>query len=285
MSTGAEQLGLLPRRQIVPLRAGLKKFAFASIRQFHVSFLSRELPNDLAIYFHHFEPSLWERFTEAVSNLSDRGYRCVSATEYCTAGYGDKRLFVSFDDNFSNWHKALEVFDALGVTATFYVNTLPFRDTCAEAKISEYFSRIAYRGPDRPMTRIELGEIADAGHRIGCHSHAHYRLSTLPREQWDGEIRQCKEELENLIARPVTDFSYPFGMKRHFTPDLMAYCRDIGFETIATGRPGLQHVMQTDPFSIHRTAWDFSRPLSENLENLRIDGRLFEALSGRSPIG
>ena len=72
-------------------------------------------------------------------------------------------------------------------------------------------------------------------------------------------------------------------MRRHFTPALRAACLEYGFKTIASGIPG--HLHGPSAGLLHRTLWDLERSLDHNLQNLRIDGRLFERLTGRSAVG
>lgn len=268
-----------------PPRSRAKSAVFSVIRGLHRQFMLRDLPDNVAIYFHQLDKESWGSFSDAVRYFQDVGYRSVCPHAFLDAGDRQRRLFVSFDDNFADWHRALGLFDKLSVSATFYVNTLPFRDVCEPEEIRAYFSRISHDGRSPTLSREELRELADAGHVIGCHSHSHLRLSRLPRENWDREIAMSKRILEEIIGQPVTDFSYPYGMRRHFSEELRRYCVGQGFKTIATARPGLQHVEPRDPLSLHRTGWDFRRSLVANLENIQIDGRIFEAVTHRSPIG
>src|SRR5690606_13836355 len=117
-----------------------------------------------------------------------------------------------------------------------------------------------------------------AGHTIGCHTHTHPMLPRLPRERWDEEIRRSKEILEELIGCRVRDFSYPFGMRRHFSGALRTYCVGLGFRTIATGISGLQRSGGADPLNLHRTGWRFDLPLHDNIARLRVRSPLYASL-------
>jgi len=257
----------------------------SSIRAVHAAFLSKPIANDLAIYFHELEPAHWVEFRDGVGALLDMGYRPVTPDEFVTPSRGGKRLFVSFDDNFRNWHRALPLLAELGLSATFYVNTLPFRDTASEAEIGAYFDRLAMSRDRQTLTRAELLEISASGHTIGCHSHSHRVLSQLPRSAWAGEIRDARSRLEDITGGAVEHFAWPYGMRRYFSEALRDYCKEIGFRTIANAIPGCQQQACVDPMNIFRTDWRFGRPLSYNLTNLCIDGRIYAALFGRSVIG
>jgi hypothetical protein len=108
-------------------------------------------------------------------------------------------------------------------------------------------------------------------------------LTSLPSDVAREEIRVSKEELERILQRPVMHFSYPFGMRRHFNRSPRAYCRSIGFITIANAIPCMQYAPGR-PDALHRSVWFLEQPLEFNLANVCVDGRLFEALTGRSAV-
>ena len=268
------------------MNAHVKPFVLRAITGFHLTFCRRELPDNLAIYFHELEE--WQRpaLADMLSWLADSGYRSVDAGEFVTAGRaGEKRVFLSFDDNFRGWHAALDLFDRHGATCTFYVNTAPIRDVADASAIRAFFDRIRYSGDDTTLSRREIREIHDAGHTIGCHTHSHPVLAQLPRERWDEEIRAPRDYLAALIDAPVEDFSFPFGMRRHFGAELRDYCAGLGFRTIASGISGLQHVAPPDPLNLHRTGWRLDLPLEDNLARVSIHAPIYGGLMGRSAVG
>ncbi|MDX2307192.1 MAG: polysaccharide deacetylase family protein [Hyphomicrobium sp.] len=271
-------------RRSAPYVSGAKRAIASSLRAGHRLLASRPLPSRLAIYFHELEPWQHPAFREALQFLTEAGYRFCDGLELAECRSAARLVYVSFDDNFASWHRSIDLLDALGVRATFYVNTLPFRDICPEEAIAEYFRRIDHRGERKTLTRAELLEIRAAGHRIGCHSHSHFVLSKLSRAQWGGEIQASKVALESILGEEIVDFSFPYGMRRYFSEPLRAYCRSLGFVTVANGAPGLQHRRIIDPMRLERTRWNLDRPLAYNLTDLRIDGRVFEALTGRSAV-
>ena len=252
----------------------------------------KPLPHRLALYFHELEPAQYDAFRAGMTHLKELGYRSVGPAQYigygAAGGHGspnDRIIFVSFDDNYRSWHRALPLLAALNITATFYTNTLPLRDECDETVCARYFDRIAFYKDRSALSKAELREIHDAGHEIGCHTHSHYPLATLPRDKWEEEILGCKRRLEDLTGAPVRHFSYPFGMRRFMPRPVMAYCLENGFETIAHGIPCMLHDHNIRPHEIHRSGWRLDRSIAHNIANLEIDGCLFERLTGRSPIG
>jgi peptidoglycan/xylan/chitin deacetylase (PgdA/CDA1 family) len=266
----------------VPSLEALIRRPQSTIRRVHVALLSYPLPRQVALYLHAIEDHAWPAFHAMVEHFQYAGYRFVgpdalSATE-------DRVVFLSFDDNYRSFWRALPVLERLDVVATFYINTCAFRDRVGRTEIDAYFDRLHFHGERVPLSVAELREIAAAGHVVGAHGHTHRMLAALPAAEARKDIRTSKQLLEDLLGEEVAHFSYPYGMRRHFTESLRAFCRDIGFRTIANAIPGMQFAPRRAD-RIQRSPWRLDAPLAVNLDNLRVDGRLFERLTGRSAVG
>ena len=229
------------------------------------------------------EPWFHEAFAEVVAYFRNLNYRFTNAHAFLTIP-DERCVFVSFDDNYQSWYESLPLFDRLDVRGTFYVNTLPLRNIASKEMIDAYYDRIAYPGPRIPLSGSELIALSNAGHTIGAHGHSHFSLTSLSVQTAQKDILRNKEELERILGKRVQHFAYPYGLRRYFSDELRAYCKNIGFETIANAIPGLQHNQQP-PLNIQRTGWHFEKPLSYNVTNISIDGSLLEHLSGRSALG
>lgn len=252
------------------------------IRRAHVELLARPLPVQVAIYLHEIEREMWPAFRAMIEHFQDAGYRFVSPDAFVEAE--DRVAFLSFDDNYRSFWTALPLLEELGIVATFYVNTCALRDRASPAEIDAYFDRIHFLGERVPLSVGELREIAAAGHVVGAHGHSHRMLASLPAAEARADIEISKRLLEDLLVEEVAHFSYPYGMRRHFNEDLRAFCRSIGFRTIANAIPGMQFARQTAG-QIQRSIWRLNAPMDANLDNLRVDGRLFQRLTGRSAVG
>ena len=119
-----------------------RQMTFALIRGAHKRFRMKELPDRVAVYFHALEDWDREKFKRFVLYFKDRGYRIVSLSEYLQPCATGRMLYISFDDNYLNWYESIGLFASLDMHATFYVNSLPFMDTCDEAARLRYFERI-----------------------------------------------------------------------------------------------------------------------------------------------
>jgi peptidoglycan/xylan/chitin deacetylase (PgdA/CDA1 family) len=81
--------------------------------------------------------------------------------------------------------------------------------------------------PIRALTQDELHELAAGGLvDIGAHTVTHPFLSTLTEISQKGEIAASKADLEKLLERPVTSFSFPNGSASRVTTEAV---RDAGF--------------------------------------------------------
>jgi peptidoglycan/xylan/chitin deacetylase (PgdA/CDA1 family) len=217
-----------------------------------------------------------------VRYFRNRGHRFIGPEAFLEERV-DRVVFLSFDDNFRSWWEALPLLAHLDLSATFYVNTAPLSDRAAEGVVSAYFDRIGARSDRASLSTRELREIAAAGHVIGSHSHTHRQLAGLTGAEARYDIEAGKRILEDVLGREVRHFSYPFGMRRHFSEPLRRYCRHLGFRTIAEAAPGMQFAGQSADH-IRRSTWLLDRSLDYNLRNLRVDGRLFERITGRSAV-
>ena len=267
---------------LVTVRSEGKRWAQMAVRAVHL-LARRDLPDRLGIYFHDLRPSDWFRFSAMVAHLGELGYTFGGPDQLLGAGDG-KVCWISFDDNYRSWHQALGTLGAIGVTATFFVSTSPLRDRSSEADRIDYARRIGRSPADfDTLSATEVSEIAAAGHIVGSHAHSHRDLGSLPGNDARAEVLISKQILEEIIGEPVVHFSYPYGTRRRFTDELRDYCRSIGFETVAGGTPGMQHVPQ-EPDRLNRTRWDLDRSIDHNIADLRVDGRWFERVTGRSPM-
>lgn len=254
------------------------------VRMVHKALFCRPLPKKLSIYLHS-PAGCQQQLGELLCFLRDRGYSFTGPTEFPTAS--DNTCFLSFDDNYRSWLSTLPIFERHRIHATFYVNSWPFRDRISETDARHYIenrclSNIA-SAQESTLSTAELREIAAAGHTIGAHTHTHPVLTSLSPEAAREEIRICREELGSLLGRPPEHFAYPYGMRRHFSRSLRDYCLSLGFATVANAIPGMQHAASRQD-SLQRSVWFLEKGLTYNLDNARIDGRLFACVTGRSAV-
>ncbi len=79
------------------------------------------------------------------------------------------------------------------------------------------------------MTAGQLRELIDRGHGVHSHSRSHRRMSSLSVSQIDEELQGSKAELEGILSRPVTQFSFPGGA---YDARVIDAARRAGYNTV-----------------------------------------------------
>lgn len=253
------------------------------VRGVHARFFDRGLPDQIALLAHALPSQQHRALREMVAFFKLQGYAFTDPGGL-QGRHHAKAVMVSFDDCFRDWFEALDLFDELSIKVTFYVSSLPLRDVADAETISQFQERIGLATRSfEPLSSDELVALHRRGHTVGSHSHSHFDLASLPPSQARDELRTGKATLERIIGGPVDHFAFPYGMRRHFTPALEATCRELGFKTVASGIPCRLHSRSRG--LVHRTQWDFEQSVEHNAQNVRIDGSLFERVTGRSAVG
>ncbi|MBP1734589.1 MAG: polysaccharide deacetylase domain protein [Deltaproteobacteria bacterium] len=108
------------------------------------------------------------------------------------------------------------------------------------------------RAPRVMLNWEEVREMAQDGITFGSHSFTHPILSRMPVEKAKEEIFKSKKILEEHLGVEVKHFAFPNGGKNDFSEELREYCREIGFESIASLIPGTNTGVTGDVFSLKR---------------------------------
>jgi peptidoglycan/xylan/chitin deacetylase (PgdA/CDA1 family) len=122
----------------------------------------------------------------------------------------------------------------------------------------------------RPMTALEVARLADGALvDVGSHTVTHSNLLSLPQDIQRREVRESKAALEEVLGRPVTTFSYPFGFPgSHYTDDTTEEVRQAGYSCAFSAFLGVARNGK-DPYQLPRAwvgDWDgetFERRLAE----------------------
>jgi peptidoglycan/xylan/chitin deacetylase (PgdA/CDA1 family) len=128
-----------------------------------------------------------------------------------------RRVVLTFDDAWADNHaNALGPLSSHRLPATLYVP-------------SRLLGKPGY------MTRTQLLEMAAGGVTIGAHSRTHADLRACGPGELEREVKGSKEDLEDLLGRPVTSFAYPTGL---LNEEVVAAVAAAGFGSAVTTRPG-----------------------------------------------
>jgi len=121
----------------------------------------------------------------------------------------------------------------------------------------------------------EVQEMAIEGVEFGAHTVTHPTLTMMSVEGAKEEIRKSKEEVERRLEKGIVHFAIPNGKDEDFSEELEVYCRDIGFETIATTNYGVNGV-SGDRFRLKR----FGCEKGIHVFACRLEIEAFRATSG-----
>lgn len=241
-----------------------------------------QLPNKIALYFHEVKRDEFDKLEAIINLFKNNEYNFVGSEEFVRST--NKVIFLSFDDNYFSWVNTAEQLAKKNILTTFFINTSPLRDTASKSEISNYAERINYKYELKTLSSNEIKYIYDLGHYIGGHSHSHFNLNKISFNDAIVEIEKNKQMLEDIIKNNITAFSYPYGMRRFFNTDLRNYCLKIGYSMICNAIPGMQFSIQ-ERTNIFRTPWHLEKKIEYNMDNIKIDGRYFELITGRSAVG
>jgi peptidoglycan/xylan/chitin deacetylase (PgdA/CDA1 family) len=104
------------------------------------------------------------------------------------------------------------------------------------------------RAGDRALTPREVNQLGQGSIELGAHTVTHASLTTLSVERQKAEIYNSKTQLEAILNRPVTSFSYPHG---DYALETAALVQSAGFDCACTTE--FKCVLSdSDPFQLPR---------------------------------
>jgi peptidoglycan/xylan/chitin deacetylase (PgdA/CDA1 family) len=171
------------------------------------------------------EPS----FRDQMNWLQSMGAKGLSVSDVLDKKTADG-IVITFDDGCeTDLTVAAPILHQLKFGATFYIT-------------------LGYLGRPGYLVASQVRNLSDAGFDIGCHSMTHPYLSDLPDSDLNREIAEAKNQLEEMIGRPVHHFSCPGG---RWSPRVAAVARRAGYHSVTTSRIAANHP-QSDPFQLAR---------------------------------
>jgi peptidoglycan/xylan/chitin deacetylase (PgdA/CDA1 family) len=159
---------------------------------------------------------------------------------------GDRPLPKVFNLNDERYGRRWPT-DTLLARKKFYLKITPLMKKVAAERRDDWLNQFRrWAGTDetgrkayRTMTSKELQHLANSKFAtIGAHTVTHSRLSVLSEKQQREEILSSKRQLEALLGRTITTFSYPYGRKNDYNSTSVRLCREAGFTKAASNFPG-----------------------------------------------
>jgi peptidoglycan/xylan/chitin deacetylase (PgdA/CDA1 family) len=180
-------------------------------------------------------------FARQLGELRAAGF-AAGALDTCAGPITPRRIVITFDDGYTNVLRyGLEPLAAAGFKAIqFLVADLLGKHNTWDVSQGE--------APEAMMEAAQVREWLAAGHEIGSHTLTHPFLTRLPPAQAQEEITASRKKLEDLFARPIAHFCYPYGEWNESVRDLV---QSAGYQTACTTNPGVNHAADS-PFALKR---------------------------------
>jgi len=179
-----------------------------------------------------------QRFRRQMFWLRNLGYRGVSMAELMPYLRGERQgrvVGITLDDGYrNNLVSALPVLQSLGFTATCYVVS----GLMGRSNVWDHAIGIE---PADLMSASEVRAWAEAGMEVGSHTRHHVHLNESSAQIVRDELRGSRQDLEDLLGRPVRQFCYPFG---HYRTEQAEAVVSAGYEAATTTHRG--RVLQGD---------------------------------------
>lgn len=160
---------------------------------------------------------------------------------------GERYSIITFDDGFENTlDNAVPELTKRNIPATFFV-TVGYINRKAEwwpTSAPECEQKIA---PSQRWQQLPASLM-----KVGSHTLTHPYLTKLSEREARAELCSSRFELMQILKRNIIAFSFPYGQ---FTPDLVQWCYDAGYEQVFTTLPG-NRFSSTGKLLIGRTAVD-----------------------------
>ena len=187
------------------------------------------------------------------------------------AKFDTPTVVIHFDDCYRDvYTKASKVLVAANLHACAFISS-GFVGTARQFPHDQDISPFSLEN----LSHDELRRLLDLNFEIGSHSVSHSDLGQCDDRTVAEELTQSKKDLEAILNRPVTLFSYPFGGKHNVRPGIADLVRQSGYQAMFSAYGGyVNH--RTDLFNVPRIGTNGQfRPLDLILE---IEGLSLGAL-------
>ena len=138
-----------------------------------------------------------------------------------------------------------------------------------------FFVPTARLGRPGYLTTVQLRELADAGHTIGCHSHEHKRMDTMSGEEIQRQLQTSRKILRDTTGVEPWIFAPPGGF---LNAAMRAAALRSGLRVIRTMRWGFNRrpdfaALETIPLNRHTRDREFQNILEGRQSRLLYWGK------------
>jgi len=155
---------------------------------------------------------------------------------------GARYVGITFDDGFENFISvALPELQRRNIPATVFIILDALGNEFGTPELLE-----------KVMSAEQLRRLPQDIVTLGSHTLTHPFLPNLKREEAVTELMESRLQLENILNRSVTLFSFPFG---GFTDELIQLSRQAGYTRVFTTLPSLAFI-DAEQFAVGRIRAD-----------------------------
>jgi peptidoglycan/xylan/chitin deacetylase (PgdA/CDA1 family) len=216
----------------LPLAVGLCALIFAkrhAAGKKPIGLLFHAITSRQFTHFSHFSP---ENFTLLIEALV-RQKTVTSTLNKAAHNDATGALVITFDDGYQNFYsQAFPILETHSIKVTLF----PIAGFIGRASEWDVLPRQEH------LNKTQLREISDHGHEIGSHTMSHANLTLLRTSDVEQELRDSKKMLEDIIGKPVTSLSFPFGSWNNRVWEIaqsVGYSQATGYRNHGRGQPGI----------------------------------------------
>jgi hypothetical protein len=153
----------------------------------------------------HVDTDSFEFQMKFLKNLGYEGKSIRDLMPYLKGDLKGKVVGITFDDGYANnLYNALPILNKYNYTATCYFVSQKLGSTNSWDKdLNAVESSL--------MNSDELLKWHQSGNEVGSHTQRHSKLTTLLLQEAGLEIKDSKNDLEQIIGQSVDAFCYPYG--------------------------------------------------------------------------
>ncbi len=229
-------------RRIVKCTISLGVYAYTTARDFLFRVFGIKLKSYCVILNYHSIPSD-ERYNFA--RQMDAALRHSTPVEIQTEALpaaGARYVGITFDDGFENFISvALPELQRRNIPSTVFIILDALGNEFGTPELLE-----------KVMSADQLRSLPQDIVTLGSHTLTHPFLPNLKREEAVTELMESRLQLENILNRGVTLFSFPFG---GFTDELIQLSRQAGYTRVFTTLPSLAFT-DAEQFAVGRIRAD-----------------------------
>lgn len=162
---------------------------------------------------------------------------------------------ITFDDGYrDNYEHAAQIMLRHEIPGAFFVST-------GLIGTERPFPHDVRRGNAAipMMDWDQLRAMREGGLTIGSHTVEHIDCAAEPEARVRAELTEARDRLRAELGLDSVMFAYPYGGKRHMTPERLALVRELGHSACLSAYGGV-NVGRVDPFNVLRRGihWEFS---------------------------